>query len=112
MDKESLIKKIKKYKGGNVYVHNLSNKKNELDIIELAMADRILKNEQKNKKSNQKKAEYLKSIAEKEGIHINQTIAVGDGANDLPMLNLAGLGIAFHAKPKVKENASTSISSY
>ena len=55
MDKESLIKKIKKYKGGNVYVHNLSNKKNELDIIELAMADRILKNEQKNKKSNQKK---------------------------------------------------------
>ncbi len=59
----------------------------------------------------QKKAEYLKAIAEKEGIHINQTIAVGDGANDLPMLNLAGLGIAFHAKPKVKENAATSISS-
>ena len=59
----------------------------------------------------QKKAEYLKAIAEKEGIHINQTIAVGDGANDLPMLNLAGLGIAFHAKPNVKESASTSISS-
>ena len=59
----------------------------------------------------QKKAEYLKAIAEKEGIHINQTIAVGDGANDLPMLNLAGLGIAFHAKPKVKESATTSISS-
>jgi phosphoserine phosphatase len=58
-----------------------------------------------------KKAEYLKAIAEKEGIHISQTIAVGDGANDLPMLNLAGLGIAFHAKPTVKENASTSISS-
>ena len=58
-----------------------------------------------------KKAEYLKDIADKEGIHINQTIAVGDGANDLPMLNLAGLGIAFHAKPKVKENAATSISS-
>ena len=59
----------------------------------------------------QKKAEYLKAIAEKEGIHINQTIAVGDGANDLPMINLAGLGIAFHAKPKVKENAHSSISS-
>jgi phosphoserine phosphatase len=58
-----------------------------------------------------KKAQYLKTIAEKEGLHINQTIAVGDGANDLPMLNLAGLGIAFHAKPKVKENAATSISS-
>lgn len=58
-----------------------------------------------------KKAEFLKAIAEKEDIHINQTIAVGDGANDLPMLSLAGLGIAFHAKPKVKESAESSISS-
>ncbi len=59
----------------------------------------------------QKKAEFLKEIAAKEGIAIDQTIAVGDGANDLPMLNLAGLGIAFHAKPKVKDNAQSSISS-
>ena len=58
-----------------------------------------------------KKAEYLKEIAKKEGIDINQTIAVGDGANDLPMLNLAGLGIAFHAKPTVKNNTQNSISS-
>jgi phosphoserine phosphatase len=58
-----------------------------------------------------KKAEYLTQIAAKEGIDIAQTIAVGDGANDLPMLNLAGLGIAFHAKPKVKDNAQSSISS-
>lgn len=58
-----------------------------------------------------KKAEYLKEIAIKEGINISQTIAVGDGANDLPMLNLAGLGIAFHAKPTVKDNAQSSISS-
>ncbi|WP_055444959.1 phosphoserine phosphatase SerB [Lacinutrix himadriensis] len=58
-----------------------------------------------------KKAEYLKEIAIKEGIDISQTIAVGDGANDLPMLSLAGLGIAFHAKPTVKDNAQSSISS-
>jgi phosphoserine phosphatase len=58
-----------------------------------------------------RKAEYLKEIAQKEGIDINQTIAIGDGANDLPMLNLAGLGIAFHAKPTVKDNAQSSISS-
>lgn len=58
-----------------------------------------------------KKAQLLQEIADKEGIHINQTIAVGDGANDLPMLNLAGLGIAFHAKPTVKEKAGSSITS-
>ncbi|WP_053991157.1 phosphoserine phosphatase SerB [Mangrovimonas sp. TPBH4] len=58
-----------------------------------------------------KKAEYLKKIVEQEGINISQTIAVGDGANDLPMLNLAGLGIAFHAKPTVKNNAQSAISS-
>ncbi len=58
-----------------------------------------------------KKAEYLKEIALKEGIDISQTIAVGDGANDLGMLNEAGLGIAFHAKPTVKDIAENSISS-
>ena len=56
------------------------------------------------------KAEMLKRIAFKEDIHLEQVIAVGDGANDLPMLNVAGLGIGCHAKPKVKENARHSIS--
>ncbi len=52
-----------------------------------------------------RKAELLRLIAQVEHIDLQQTIAVGDGANDLPMINLAGLGIAFHAKPKVKESA-------
>ncbi len=56
------------------------------------------------------KAEMLKKIAFKEDIHLEQVVAVGDGANDLEMLNQAGLGIAFHAKPKVKANAQHSIS--
>ncbi|SCY69893.1 phosphoserine phosphatase SerB [Desulfoluna spongiiphila] len=57
-----------------------------------------------------KKAELLQMLAKKEEINLQQVIAVGDGANDLPMLNLAGLGIAFHAKPVVKEGARQSIS--
>lgn len=58
----------------------------------------------------QKKAELLKLLAFKEDLHLDQVIAVGDGSNDLPMLQLAGLGIAFHAKPKVKEKAKHAIS--
>ena len=57
-----------------------------------------------------KKAEILKDIAAREGLSLQQVIAVGDGANDLPMLNLAGLGIAFHAKPVVKQGAKQAIS--
>ncbi len=57
-----------------------------------------------------RKAELLKLIAQVENVDIAQTIAVGDGANDLPMLSVAGLGIAFHAKPKVKATAGQSIS--
>ncbi len=57
-----------------------------------------------------RKKELLRLLAQVENINIAQTIAVGDGANDLPMLSEAGLGIAFHAKPKVKAEASQSIS--
>lgn len=56
-----------------------------------------------------RKAELLQLLAQVENVDIAQTIAVGDGANDLPMLSAAGLGIAFHAKPKVKANAKQSI---
>ena len=51
----------------------------------------------------------LKQWAKENNLTLAQTIAVGDGANDLPMLGIAGLGIAFHAKPKVKANAKQSI---
>ena len=57
-----------------------------------------------------RKAELLRLLCQFENIDIAQSVAVGDGANDLPMLNLAGLGIAFHAKPKVKATAEQSIS--
>ena len=56
-----------------------------------------------------RKAELLKLLAQVEKVNLAQTIAVGDGANDLPMLSEAGLGIAFHAKPRVQANAEQNI---
>ncbi|MCS7318118.1 MAG: HAD hydrolase family protein, partial [Candidatus Dojkabacteria bacterium] len=58
----------------------------------------------------EKKAEILCKIAKENNISLDQVIAVGDGANDIPMLQKAGLGIAFNAKPKVKEKAKFSLS--
>ncbi|SDU26381.1 phosphoserine phosphatase [Pseudomonas pohangensis] len=58
----------------------------------------------------QRKADLLQQLAEKEGLRLEQTIAVGDGANDLPMLGQAGLGVAFRAKPLVKQSAKQAIS--
>ncbi len=57
-----------------------------------------------------RKAALLRQLAEQEGLRLEQTIAVGDGANDLPMLDAAGLGIAFHAKPRVRVSAEQAIS--
>ena len=57
----------------------------------------------------QEKARSLKAFAEQSGLHMHQTVAVGDGANDIDMLSVAGLGIAFNAKPALKEIADTSV---
>jgi len=79
---------------------------NELEIVDGKLTGRYLGDIVDGKR----KAELLRIIAQVENIYIAQTIAVGDGANDLPMLSVAGLGIAFHAKPKVKQTARQSIS--
>ncbi|BDQ33941.1 phosphoserine phosphatase SerB [Pseudodesulfovibrio portus] len=92
---------ILKQKFGIDYVYA-----NELEIVDGKLTGKALG----DIVDAEKKAELLQSIAEKENISLQQVIAVGDGANDLPMLNLAGLGIAFHAKPKVKKGARQAIS--
>jgi phosphoserine phosphatase len=79
---------------------------NELDIV-----DGVATGEVKGEiVDGQRKAYYLGEIAKAEGLSMEQVIAVGDGANDLPMLKLAGLGIAFRAKPLVRQSARQAIS--
>lgn len=90
-----------KRKYGFDYVHA-----NELEVADGKLTGRYVGEVVDGKR----KAELLRLIAQVENVNIAQTIAVGDGANDLPMLSTAGLGIAFHAKPKVKATARQSIS--
>ena len=92
--------KIAILSGGFTYFGQYLQKKYGIDYVyanELEVVD------------GKRKAELLRLIAQVEKVDIAQTIAVGDGANDLPMLGIAGLGIAFHAKPKVVANAKQSI---
>jgi len=79
---------------------------NELEIENGAVTGRVAGDIVDGKK----KAELLSAIAEKENISLDQVVAVGDGANDLPMLSMAGMGIAFHAKPLVRQSASHAVS--
>lgn len=79
---------------------------NELDIVDGKLTGKV-SGEIVN---GEKKAELLQKMAHSYGIDMRQTVAVGDGANDLPMLSIAGLGVAFHAKPLVRESARHSIS--
>jgi phosphoserine phosphatase len=79
---------------------------NELDIVDGKVTGEV-KGDIVN---GQRKAELLREIAAREGVRLEQTIAVGDGANDLPMLSIAGLGIAFRAKPLVRQSAKQAIS--
>ncbi|WP_300464120.1 phosphoserine phosphatase SerB [Desulfobacula sp.] len=79
---------------------------------DLDMEDGVVTGEVKGEIiDGEKKAILLRQIAQKEGIALEQTIAVGDGANDLPMISIAGLGVAFNAKPVVRQRASNTISS-
>lgn len=118
---ERLFKTLKRYgyrtailSGGFTYFGNYL--KNKLDIDYVFANELEIENGKLTGKNvgdivdGARKAEILKLLAFKEDIHLEQVIAVGDGSNDLPMLQLAGLGIAFHAKPKVKESAQHSIS--
>lgn len=117
---ERLMYVLKKYgykiailSGGFTYFGNYLKEKfgidyvyaNELEIVDGKLTGRYLGDVVDGKR----KAELLRLIAQVEKVDIAQTIAVGDGANDLPMLSIAGLGIAYHAKPKVKANAKQSI---
>lgn len=106
--------KIAILSGGFTYFGNYLKQKynidyvyaNELEIVDGKLTGRYIGDIVDGKR----KAELLRLIAQVENVDIRQTVAVGDGANDLPMISIAGLGIAFHAKPKVKETAQQSIS--
>jgi len=83
------------------YVHA-----NELEIVDGKVTGNVIG----QVVDGARKAELLREIAANEGVNLEQVIAVGDGANDLPMLSIAGLGIAFRAKPLVKQTAKQAIS--
>ncbi len=106
--------KIAILSGGFTYFGNYLKEKYGFDYVyanELEIEDgKLTGNHIGDIVDGKRKAELLRLIAQVEKVDLKQTVAVGDGANDLQMLATAGLGIAFHAKPKVKENAQQSLS--
>ncbi len=118
---ERLISTLKKlgYKtaivsGGFSYFGNILQQKLGIDYVfanELEIVNGVVTGAVKGTiVDGKRKAEVLKELAAKEQISLEQVIAVGDGANDLPMISLAGLGIAFNAKPIVRQTAKQAIS--
>ena len=107
--------KIAILSGGFTYFGNYLKERYQLDYMyanELEIKDgKLTGNYIGDIVDAKRKAELLRLIAQVEKVDIRQTVAVGDGANDLLMLETAGLGIAFHAKPKVIQNAQQSLSS-
>ena len=106
--------KIAILSGGFTYFGNFLKQKYYIDYVyanELEIENgKLTGNHVGDIVDGKRKAELLRLIAQVENVDIRQTVAVGDGANDLPMISIAGLGIAFHAKPKVKATAKQSIS--
>ncbi len=106
--------KIAILSGGFTYFGNFLKQKYNIDYVyanELEIENgKLTGNHVGDIVDGKRKAELLRLIAQVENVDIRQTVAVGDGANDLPMISIAGLGIAFHAKPKVKATAKQSIS--
>ncbi|MDH6343423.1 phosphoserine phosphatase [Parabacteroides sp. PFB2-12] len=106
--------KIAILSGGFTYFGNYLKNKYNIDYVyanELeVVGGKLTGNYLGDIVDGKRKAELLRLIAQVENVDIRQTVAVGDGANDLPMISIAGLGIAFHAKPKVKATAKQSIS--
>lgn len=100
--------------GGFTYFAKVLQSKLGIDYVfanELAIRDGRVTGEVEGViVDGERKAQLLRELAQQENISLQQVIAVGDGANDLPMLGIAGLGIAFRAKPLVKEAAEQSIS--